>query len=59
MSLEYRVWMVEKYGESRVQELERLALMQGSKFTAFDFELIAQKYKAKAKELAYKKPAKN
>ncbi|GHU58841.1 hypothetical protein FACS189444_3180 [Spirochaetia bacterium] len=55
----YRVWLVERFGEGRIADMERLSLLSGSKMTAFDFELIAQKYKAKAKELVYKRPAKN
>jgi hypothetical protein len=50
-AVRYRMWLVEKYGEQKVQELERLAFLAGGGFKSFDLDMIADQYKQKIKAL--------
>jgi hypothetical protein len=46
-AVRYRMWLVEKYGEQKIKELEQLAFMGGGGFKAFDLEIIAKQYREK------------
>jgi hypothetical protein len=50
-AVRYRMWLVEKYGEQRIKELERTAFLSGGGFKAADLEIIAGQYREKIKRL--------
>jgi hypothetical protein len=45
------MWLVEKYGKQKIEELEQLAFLNGGGFKAFDLEIIAVEYRKKIKRL--------
>jgi hypothetical protein len=53
--VKYRMWLVEKYGEQKIKELEQLAFLSGGGYKAFDLEIIAEEYKQKIKQLKAEK----
>jgi hypothetical protein len=50
------MWLVAKIGERAVEEMEMRSQLSGAGMKEWDFNLVAETYKAKCKELAWKKP---